>query len=196
MTYDEVRGVTVLFGGLDSHNDDLGDTWLWDGTTWTEAGAGGPIGRDDFGLAWDANRNIVALFGGEARVNVFFSDTWEWDGAAWMQRLSGTPSPRAVEGFAYDRFRRQFVLHGGRGYSDDLQETWLLKFIETWVDFSYLGSEQGSTAQPFRTLAPAVAAAPAGSEIMLKPGTYIENITITKPLSLFAPQAPVTIQGH
>jgi hypothetical protein len=195
MAYDEVREVTVLFGGEDNSNAYLGDTWLWDGTTWTEAGAGGPIGRSGYGMAWDANRRVVVLFGGGSSAG-YLSDTWEWDGAAWTQRSSGTPSGRTVDGFAYDRLRRQFVLHGGRNQPGGIQETWLLKFIETWIDPNYLGTEQGSPTQPFRTLAPAVTAAPAGSELMLKPGTFIENITITKPLSLFAPQAPATIQGH
>ena len=36
MAYDAGHGQTVLFGGGDSTGDFLGDTWVWDGTTWTQ----------------------------------------------------------------------------------------------------------------------------------------------------------------
>ena len=37
MAYDAARGVTVLFGGYDGANY-LGDTWEWNGTSWTQVG--------------------------------------------------------------------------------------------------------------------------------------------------------------
>jgi hypothetical protein len=40
MVYDEARGRVVMFGGEYLHYDYryLGDTWTWDGSTWTRAG--------------------------------------------------------------------------------------------------------------------------------------------------------------
>ena len=35
MAYDVARGVTVLFGGYVLPPDAIGDTWEWDGTSWT-----------------------------------------------------------------------------------------------------------------------------------------------------------------
>jgi len=36
MAYDEVRKVTVLFGGIDADGNRLNDTWEYDGTTWIQ----------------------------------------------------------------------------------------------------------------------------------------------------------------
>ncbi|MEZ6194674.1 MAG: kelch repeat-containing protein [Planctomycetota bacterium] len=36
MTFDPIRGVTVLFGGEDMNGNTLGDTWEYDGTNWTQ----------------------------------------------------------------------------------------------------------------------------------------------------------------
>jgi hypothetical protein len=35
MTYDEARGVIVMFGGKQANDMMLADTWEYDGTTWT-----------------------------------------------------------------------------------------------------------------------------------------------------------------
>jgi len=195
LAYDEVRKVTVLFGGWINNTTFLDDTWLWDGSAWTQAMAAGPNARNSASLAWDSHRGTLVLFGGEAIGVGSVSDTWEWDGAAWTQRLSGTPSPRSAGGLTYDRVRRQFVLHGGFNGRGLLQETWLLRFIETWVDYAYSGFQIGSFDLPFQTLAGGVNSAPIGSDIMIKPGTGFESITIGKPLTLRAPLGPVTIQG-
>jgi hypothetical protein len=36
MTYDAARHVVLLFGGIDAGNHMFGDTWTWDGSTWTQ----------------------------------------------------------------------------------------------------------------------------------------------------------------
>jgi hypothetical protein len=35
MAYDAATGTVVLFGGYTYNGHPLGDTWIWDGTTWT-----------------------------------------------------------------------------------------------------------------------------------------------------------------
>ena len=45
MAYDSVRGKTVLFGGAIGSGY-AGDTWEWDGATWTQVAAGGPAARN------------------------------------------------------------------------------------------------------------------------------------------------------
>lgn len=37
MAYDQATSQLVLFGGLDSQNNVIGDPWTWDGTTWIQA---------------------------------------------------------------------------------------------------------------------------------------------------------------
>jgi hypothetical protein len=35
--FDSTRGVTMMFGGVNSDNDATADTWLWNGAQWTRA---------------------------------------------------------------------------------------------------------------------------------------------------------------
>jgi hypothetical protein len=82
MTYDGVRGRVVLFGGTTlTHN--LGDTWTWDGTTWTEQNpAVSPSARWAMGMSYDAASSEALLFGGSG-VGGVLGDTWTWDGTTW-----------------------------------------------------------------------------------------------------------------
>ena len=36
LVWDDARGQVVMFGGTGSSGVPLGDTWVWDGSTWTE----------------------------------------------------------------------------------------------------------------------------------------------------------------
>jgi hypothetical protein len=46
MTYDTKLGVVVLYGGpINNPQEALGDTWTWNGTTWTEVANNGPVPR-------------------------------------------------------------------------------------------------------------------------------------------------------
>src|SRR5579871_3784963 len=90
MVYDSVRGVDVLFGGADTSNT-FGDTWVWNGATWT-ARAGGPGARTLPAMAFDSARGRVVLFGGDNGQDL--GDTWEFDGNTWTHMASTGPSPR------------------------------------------------------------------------------------------------------
>ncbi len=94
LAYDAQRRETVLFGG-EGHlcrQDEYpfhGDTWTWNGASWTLRGDGepeaaaSPSGRAGHGLAFDAMRGRTVLFGGETRQEAL-PETWEWDGASWL----------------------------------------------------------------------------------------------------------------
>ena len=65
MAYDAATGTVVLFGG-DGSSGDLGDTWTWNGTTWTEqTPATSPPARESATMAYDAATGTVVLFGGQ-----------------------------------------------------------------------------------------------------------------------------------
>jgi len=88
MAYDAARGRTVLFGGFGAV--DFGDTWEWDGATWTAVDAGfGPGPLDSFGLSYDTARRRTVLFGGHSGTVGERADTWEWDGATWIRLDAG-----------------------------------------------------------------------------------------------------------
>ena len=64
---------------------------------------------------------------------------------------------------------------------------------ETWVDFSYIGFENGSFANPFNTIAEAAGAASHGGTIKIKTGMTGERPSLAKRLTLEAIGGPVTI---
>jgi hypothetical protein len=84
--FDTQRQQVLLFGGIEVEGSTaipLSDTWLWDGTTWTEISMTGPAGRGHQAMAYDAARDKVVLFGGAGEAGVLWDDTWEWDGIQW-----------------------------------------------------------------------------------------------------------------
>lgn len=114
MTYDREREKVVLFGGYDSDNDHLGDTWEWDGVSWTKVSSEsdpGPSARGNHEMAYDSARERTVLYGG-ADSNSALADTWEWDGQAWVNAASGDFF-RTSHGMAYDNARDRVVLFGG-----------------------------------------------------------------------------------
>lgn len=123
MAYDSRRGVTVLFGGLvfqDSVDRDGGDTWEWDGSSWTQRFVPGPSPRYGHGMAFDSLRGVTVLVGG---VPGGIGQTWEWDGSAWTQpEISGT-IPQSSPELAYDSVRHTLIQFGGYA------ETWELRTI-------------------------------------------------------------------
>jgi hypothetical protein len=130
LAYDSRRGRTVLFGGgVTTLSGSYGDTWEWDGATWTQLFPSvPPLPRVGHGMVYDAARQRTVLFGGVANISTGFNDTWEWDGTVW-RRASPPRSPAARQDFAmaYDADRRVTVLFGG-------QTTTLLGFAlgDTW----------------------------------------------------------------
>lgn len=130
MVFDRANLVTVLFGG-DTGSTTLGDTWIWNGTTWTQlTPTSAPSPRYNAGGAWDPVRQRVVIFGGTSgTANV--NDVWEWNGTTWAQRtISGTlPSARSAMGMAYDSARSRLVIFGGydtavRSDTWELGTTW------------------------------------------------------------------------
>jgi hypothetical protein len=126
LAYDPVHAVTVLHGGVSltgPPNFDrtlYGDTWGWNGTSWTLLTTSGPSARDEHKMIWDAARQRIVLFGGRGdSSNDFLGDLWEWDGTTWTPRATagdqtyGFPYGRYEHGLAYDADRSVIVMHGG-----------------------------------------------------------------------------------
>jgi hypothetical protein len=88
VAYDPLRGVTVLFGGMDATAlTDYADTWEWNGTQWNPRIMTGmvPGARRSAGIAYDEARAQLVLFGGSSGKNggtkdsgpaTYFGDTW------------------------------------------------------------------------------------------------------------------------
>ncbi len=141
MAYDTKRDVVVLFGGDDCVSGlTLGDTWEWNGTTWTQvcgaptACTSGPSDRGGAVMVYDSARERIVLNGGYRDGDICDGNddpdaaydacdaTWEWNGTVWQQRgpfdgelLSGDGSPtqRTSSAAAHDSSAKQTLLYGG-----------------------------------------------------------------------------------
>jgi len=128
MAYDSARGVTVMFGGAGAAGQPLGDTWEWDGQTWTQRAMTGPSARFGNAMAYDSDRAVSVIFGGGTTFTSGSDQTWEWDGApatgTWTQQFVSGPSPRTFVKMAYDSARCRMVLFGGYGGGQFRNDTW------------------------------------------------------------------------
>jgi hypothetical protein len=129
MAYDAARQCCVLFGGAGPTTpwplpgpppvNLLGDTWTYDGVTWTQR-AGGPPDRCCHAMAYDEVRQVVVLFGGASATQVL-SDTWEWNGTSWTQRFPlASPSVSALASMVFDPVRGVVVLHDSEATGLDM----------------------------------------------------------------------------
>lgn len=128
MSFDSAHGCALLFGGSAGFNitPALGDTWRYDGASWTRVATTGPSARTGAAMCFDAARGVAVLFGG--RAGAVLGDTWEWDGSAWTQRAVAGPPARWGGAMAYDAARGRVVLFGGaadlQGAGPLLADTW------------------------------------------------------------------------
>lgn len=117
MVHDPVLNRTVMFGGFDPEtNTMLGDTWLFDGTTWYEMQPEvSPSARFSASAVYDTYRKRVVMFGGYDGAPK--QDTFEFTGSTWRSIAAGAPlPPNSTEAYSgYDVQRRRFHLFGGYG---------------------------------------------------------------------------------
>jgi len=75
-----------LFGG-GVFESNLGDTWTWDGSTWTkQTPTASPSARQGASMAYDAATRNIILYGGHGHFGcpcdgVYFGGTWAWGGS-------------------------------------------------------------------------------------------------------------------
>tara|TARA_R110002096_G_scaffold49112_6_gene129999 strand:+ start:1779 stop:3164 length:1386 start_codon:yes stop_codon:yes gene_type:complete len=116
MTFDPVRNVVVLFGGV-GH----GDTWEFDGATWLQrTPAHNPPARGAAGLVYLTGVQKSLLTGGSGfrLIGGPHSDAWAWDGNDWNQQSLNVPAPALSQAsYAFDEARSVMVTFGGVGNS-------------------------------------------------------------------------------
>ena len=125
--YDTGRDVVVLYGGkdaidldsLDFEEDDLFDTWEWDGQEWAQIediGPKPPTPSMFVEVVYDSARQVTLLEGGAVATGGV--GTWTWDGAAWTQIEDTGPPQRSFGALAFDPVRERAVLFGGAAAGD------------------------------------------------------------------------------
>lgn len=131
IAYDSQRDKLVLFGGavgLGRARRVTGDTWEWDGKTWTRVSESGPPPRAAHAMTYDSQRKKIVLFGGDGAAGTL-GDTWEWDGKTWTQVATTGPAARGAHRIAYDSRRKKVVLFSGtsqfgRAMKPAFNDTW------------------------------------------------------------------------
>jgi hypothetical protein len=101
MSYDATHHLVVLFGGNPGDGTTpSGETWSWDGFSWTKRSpAASPTPRYHALTAYDSTRGMVVVFGGLVLVSgtlqsgtiAATNDTWGWNGTTWTLLAPGTP---------------------------------------------------------------------------------------------------------
>jgi hypothetical protein len=116
MTFDEQNGVVVLFGGLDRKMNSLGDTWIFDGTSWKEVRGSAPSARRYSTLAYDPDLKGCLLHGGsdDESGERSFGDTWLFQNNVWkkLEKVFDT-DVRDDHGLGYHRIAKRMVLLEG-----------------------------------------------------------------------------------
>jgi hypothetical protein len=130
MAYDEARRRIILFGGVSSspyvlHND----TWMWDGTTWTELSPpSSPPPMHNARATYDPRSQALILYTGVSPIDDGVTgQLWSWDGSTWINLVSSNEPPqRAYSAIASDISRGKVILFGGgnAGGPPLLDDTW------------------------------------------------------------------------
>lgn len=147
MAYDAATHDIVLFGGAPVSTDGTtatfgsptAETWLWNGSTWTEAStASAPPARYGASMAFDPELSANVLFGGvtgdvmtqppSGPVTVY-DDMWTWNGTTWAQlRPALVPLGRFYSQMTYDSTHHELVLFGGSlNAHADANDTWVFR---------------------------------------------------------------------
>lgn len=121
MTYEGASGRILLFGGqhgvTGGGTTSEGDTWEYDGSSWSQVATAGPNARFAAAMVYHAASNQTVLYGGSSGDN----NTWLWNGSVWSLSNAAGPGARSYHGMVYDSSRHVAVLHGG---DTGLSDTW------------------------------------------------------------------------
>lgn len=126
MAYDAKNKRTVLFGGNFAGVGPFvysQETWIWNGTAWTQQGGAAPNPRAYYGMAYDSARGVIVISGGETNAGLFqaLGDVWELDNLTWTKRNPATNVPgRSNHSMTYDANRKLVLTFGG--LQNDLQD--------------------------------------------------------------------------
>ncbi len=152
-TFDPIRKMATLLGGIGSDAQPAGDTWQLVGVTWSELTAAVLDPRTGPVLAHDWKRARTMLVGGADGAPTYFGDTYELGLDGWQIRRPAALSPDArwQAGSAYLASTSSIIMAGGRTESSTALAGSTAWNGDTW---------SSSSAMPDRRYAMALAASP------------------------------------
>lgn len=153
LSYDPVRGVTIMFGGIAGVNGFPSSSilWEWDGNDWREFDNTGPAARYGHKMIYDSVRHVHVMYGGFVYsrrpgdpydMPYPVTETWEYDavGRTWSLRSTNGPPARSDFNIAFDAVRNRTVLFGGQ------LET-APTFAQQWADDTWVWDGGAGTWQ-------------------------------------------------
>ena len=145
ISYDPGAQRVLLYGGDNGSGTSFyGDTWTFDGTTWTQQSpVHTPGQRSQAAMAFDPVLTKVILFGGRDSANVY-DDVAMWTGADWQQgSVPLAPTPRTQPIFETGSAHGQLMLFGGYDANNNaLGDT----FVTDWLR---LGEQRGFSLETY-----------------------------------------------
>ncbi len=104
MAYAQAAHEGVLFGGEDSSNRALGDTWVWKSGCWTQLQPSpSPPAAYSLASAYDKARGTFMVYRADL-------GTWIWDGQKWTSPSASRP--QLIGQAAYDESARRILMFG------------------------------------------------------------------------------------
>lgn len=139
VTYDPIRGVTVMYGGIDGGGV-TNETWEWNGLSWRQAATSvEPRGAVAPMMAYSTETRELLLQGGsdqttcEAGVQ---SATWRWDGVEWTQRDGSSGGEVCAAAPAMHATQHALLKVGGWGNGSTARPTTQKWESGTWVPWT------------------------------------------------------------
>ena len=153
MTWDSRTGQIVMFGGRTvPQGVDLGDTWTFDGTDWTQSTSPtSPSARSQHSLTHVDGTGVSVLFGGTTG-GATLQDFWIWDGEEWQAPIAptGTPTPRFMHtAFCFPGLTGQEIVHiGGANAGTPVTTTQVLNSTRAFASIRPRGEGCTGTTSP------------------------------------------------
>jgi hypothetical protein len=165
MAYDAATKQLVLYDEVN------GETWIWNGTTWTPVPlppSATPPTRRQAVMAYDGRTQQLILFGGITRQDQTpLGDTWNWTGTGWVQLSPAhSPPPTYQAAMAFDGATGQLVMFGGVNPSVVSADTWI------WNGSDW--SQAAPATVPPTRLAESMAYDPATSQLLMFGGVNVD----------------------
>jgi hypothetical protein len=119
MAWDPLTNTVLMYGGLvidQFEGHEVGETWSWNGTDWSEIGVGPGAPGARQGTTMISAGDRVVLFGGNNGNVNYFGDAWSAKGGVWAQVDRGPePAGRAEAAAAWDQSTSTMFVYGGIG---------------------------------------------------------------------------------
>ncbi len=116
LAFDENTGQTLLFGGITAEDRSLSDTWIFDGSTWTQLSVAGPTPRRYAAFAYDPALQGCVLQGGslDDRGKKQYGETWLLRDNQWQYLGKSLDTvPCDDQALAWHGVAQRLVMCGG-----------------------------------------------------------------------------------